>query len=130
MMRFLNVYPKRLIATLNADGEFEGQIVFDLEQYGLVTNDIVCAVTVCEDTIMVGQWKINVKPMFNVEMPHFDKFVETLNHYVFEVLQYMPSRSAPGKELPMVKIFFTGMYFDMSGDEPVVQKIGVGSAKK
>jgi len=130
MMRFLNVYPKRLIATLSADGAFEGQIVFDLEQYGLVTNDIVCAVTVCEDTIMVGQWKINVKPMFNVEMPHFDKFVETLNHYVFEVLQYMPSRSAPGKELPMVKIFFTGMYLDMSGDEPVVQKIGVGSAKK
>ena len=31
MMRFLNVYPKRLIATLSADGAFEGQIVFDLE---------------------------------------------------------------------------------------------------
>jgi hypothetical protein len=129
-MRFLNVYPKRLFATLNAEGVFEGQIVFDLEQYGLVTNDIVCAVTVCEDTIMVGQWKIIVKPMFNVEMPHFDKFVETLNHYVFEVLQYMPSRSAPGKDLPVVKIFFTGMYFDMSGDEPVVQKIGAGAPAK
>jgi hypothetical protein len=129
-MRFLNVYPKRLIATLNADGVFEGQIVFDLEQYGLVTNDIVCAVTVCDDSLMVGQWKINVKPMFNVDMPHFDKFVDTLNHYVFEVLQYMPSRSAPGKDLPMVKIFFTGMYFDMSGDEPVVQKIGAGTTKK
>jgi hypothetical protein len=129
-MRFLNVYPKRLIATLNADGEFEGQIVFDLEQYGLVTNDIVCAVTVCEDAVMVGQWKIIVKPMLNVEMPHFDKFVDTLNHYVFELLQYMPSRSAPGKDLPMVKIFFTGVYFDISGDEPVVQKIGAGTAKQ
>lgn len=129
-MRFLNVYPKRLIATLNADGEFEGQIVFDLEQYGLVTNDIVCALTVCEDAVMMGQWKIIVKPMFNMEMPHFDKFVDSLNHYVFEVLQYMPSRSAPGKELPMVKIFFTGMYFDMSGDEPVVQKIGAGAPAK
>ena len=129
-MRFLNVYPKRLIATLNAEDVFEGQFVFDLEQYGLVTNDIVCAVTVCEDEIMAGQWKILVKPMFNVEMPHFDKFVDTLNHYVFEVLQYMPSRSAPGKDLPLVKIFFTGMYFDMSGDEPVVQKIGVSNEKK
>ncbi len=129
-MRFLNVYPKRLIATLNAEGVFEGQFVFDLEQYGLVTNDIVCAVTVCEDVIMAGQWKILVKPMFNVEMPHFDKFVDTLNHYVFEVLQYMPSRSAPGKDLPVVKIFFTGVYFDMSGDEPVVQKIGVSNEKK
>ena len=129
-MQFLNVYPKRLFATLNADGVFEGQFVFDLEQYGLVTNDIVCAVTVCEDHVMVGQWKIIVKPMFDVEMPHFDKFVDTLNHYVFDVLQYMPSRSAPGKDLPMVKIFFTGMYFDMSGDEPVVQKMGTGGVNK
>lgn len=123
-MQFLNVYPKRLLATLNAAGVFEGQIVFDLEQYGLVTSNIVCAVTVREDTLLAGQWKITVKPMFNVEMPHFDKFVNALNHYVFEILQYTPSRSAPGKELPMVKIFFTDMYFDMSGDEPVVQKIG------
>ena len=129
-MRFLNVYPKRLFATLNAEGVFEGQIVFDLEQYGLVTNDIVCAVTVCEDTIMVGQWKIIVKPMFNVEMPHFDKFVETLNHYVFEVLQYAPSRSAPGLELPMVKIFFDGIYFDMSGAEPVVQSLSSNNDQK
>ena len=90
----------------------------------------MCDVTVCEDPLMVGQWKILVKSMFEVEMPHFDKFVDALNHYVFEVLQFMPSRSAPGNDLPMVKIFFTGMYFDMSGDEPVVQKIGAGSTKK
>jgi hypothetical protein len=129
-MRFLNVYPKRLLASLNSVGVFEGQLTLDLEQYGLLMNDIVCNVMVCENPVLVGQWKIVVKPMFDVEMPHFDKFVDTLNHYVFEVLQYMPSRSAPGKELPMVKIFFTGMYFDMSGDEPIVQKIGAGAPAK
>jgi hypothetical protein len=123
-MRFLNVYPKRLWATLNPVGAFEGQFTFDLEQYGLVTSDIVCDVTVCEDAITAEQWKILVKPMFNVEMPHFDKFVETLNHYVFEVLQFTPNRSAPGRDLAMVKIFFDGIYFDMSGDVPVVHKIG------
>ncbi len=129
-MRFLNVYPKRLLASLNMDGVFEGQLTFDLEQYGLVTSGIVCAVTVCEDLIMVGQWKIVVKPMFDVEMPHFDKFVKTLNHYVFDVLKLMPSRSASGKDLPVVKIFFTGVYFDMSGDEPSVQKITMPRASK
>ena len=122
-MRFLNVYPKRLWATLNPVGAFEGQFTFDLEQYGLVTSDIVCDVTVCEDAIVAEQWKILVKPMFNVEMPHFDKFVETLNHYVFEVLQFTPNRSAPGRDLAMVKIFFDGIYFDMSGDVPAVHKI-------
>jgi hypothetical protein len=122
-MHFLNVYPKRLWATLNPVGAFEGQFTFDLEQYGLLTSDIVCDVRIAEDPIVRGQWKIVVKPMFNLEMLHFDKFVKTLNHYVFEVLQFMPSRTAQGKDLPMVKLFFDGIYFDMSGSEPVVQKI-------
>ena len=130
MMRFLNVYPKRLFATLNPDGAFEGQFTFNVEQYGLLLSDTVCDVKVFEDPIMAGQWKIWVKPMFDVEMPHFDKFVDTLNHYVFDVLEFTPSRSASGKDLPMVKLFFNGVYFDMSGDEPVVQKIGAGSSIK
>jgi hypothetical protein len=123
-MRFLNVYPKRIWATLNAAGVFEGQFTFDLEQYGLITNDVVCDVTVAEDAVMAGQWTIWVKPLFEIEMPHFDQFVETLNHYVFDVLHFMPNRHAAGKELPMVKLFFDGIYIDMSGAEPQVRKIG------
>jgi hypothetical protein len=122
-MNFLNVYPKRLWASLNPEGAFEGQLTFDLEQYGLVTSNVVCEVKVVEDRIMMGQWKIWVKPLFDVEMPHFDKFVEALNHYVFEVLQLMPNRSASGKDLAMIKLFFTDMYFDMSGGEAVVKKV-------
>jgi hypothetical protein len=122
-MRFLNVYPKRIWATLNAVGDFEGQFTFDLEQYGLMIKDMVCEVIVSEDPAMVGQWNIWLKPLFEVDMPHFDKFVSTLNHYVFEVLRYMPNRSAVGNDLPAIKIFFDGIYFDMSGLEPVVQKI-------
>jgi hypothetical protein len=122
-MRFLNVYPKRLFASLNAVGAFEGQFTFNLEQYGLLLSDTVCDVTISEDPVMLGQWKIRVKPMLDVDMPHFNQFVDTLNHYVFEVLQYMPNRSATGKDLPVVKLFFDGIYFDMSGAEPVVQKV-------
>jgi hypothetical protein len=127
MMQFLNIYPKRILATLNAADAFEGQFTFDLEQYGLITSDVVCDVTVTEDRVMVGQWKIWVKPLFDIDMPHFDKFVETLNHYVFEVLQYTPSRTAIAKDLPIVKLFFTDMYFDLSGSEPVMKKIVRGA---
>ena len=123
MMRFLNIYPKRIWATLNAVGDFEGQFTFDLEQYGFITNDVVCDVKVAEDALMAGQWRIWVKPLFDVEMPHFDQFVDALNHYVFDVLHYTPSRSAKGKDLPMVKIFFDGIYFDMSGTQPQVKQI-------
>jgi hypothetical protein len=127
MMQFLNIYPKRIWATLNAANVFEGQFTFDLEQYGLITSDVVCDISVTEDTVLAGQWRIWVKPLFDIDMPHFDKFVETLNHYVFEVLQYTPNRSAIGKGLPMVKLFFTDMYFDMSGSEPVLKKISRGA---
>lgn len=121
-MHFLDVHPKLLWATLNSAGVFEGQFTFNLEQYGLLLSDTACEVTISEDPVMVGQWKIWAKPLFDIDMPHFEKFVDTLNHYVFEVLQFTPSRSAQGKDLPVVKLFFDGIYFDMSGDEPVVQK--------
>jgi|GEM_PF-1223065 hypothetical protein len=129
-MQFLNVYPKRIFATLNADGIFEGHIFFNLEQYGLLLSDTVTDITISEDPLMVGQWKIWVKPMFEVNMPHFDQFVETLNHYVFDVLQFMPNRRQQGKDLPVVKLFFNDIYFDMSGTKPVVQKIPGYAVKK
>ena len=121
-MHFLDVHPKRLWATLNSVGVFEGQFIFNLEQYGLLLSDTTCEVTISEDPVRVGHWRILVKPMLDLDIPHFDKLVDTLNHYVFEVLQFTPSRSAQGKDLPVVKLFFDGIYFDMSGDEPVVQK--------
>lgn len=129
-MQFLNVYPKLLCATLNAQGAFEGQFTFNLEQYGLQLSDTVSDVTISEDPVMFGQWKIWVKPMLTVDMPHFDQFVETLNHYVFEVLHFSPSRSTNGKDAPQVKLFFNDIYFDMSGAKPVVQKIAGVPAKK
>jgi hypothetical protein len=127
MMQFLNIYPKRILATLSDDGAFEGQFTFDLEQYGLITSDVVCDISVTQDQVMAGGWKIWVKPLFDIEMPHFDKFVEALNHSVFEVLQYTPSRSAAARDLPAVKLFFTDVYFDMSGTQPVVKKIVRGA---
>jgi hypothetical protein len=127
---FLNIFPKRIWATLNAVGAFEGQITFNLEQYGLVMSDCVCDLTITQDAVNIDEWKIWVKPILSVDMPHFDQFVSALNNYVFQVLKYQPSKLAPGKDLPMVKIFFDSIYFDMSGAEPVVQKIANPTSKK
>jgi hypothetical protein len=127
-MRFLNVYPKRIWATLNAVGAFEGQLTFNLEQYGLQMKDMVCDVTIAENPSVDGQWQIDLKPILAVDMPHFNQFVKTLNHYVFEVLHFTPNRRATGKDLPMVKLFFDGIYFDMSGAEPVVHDMSSPSA--
>ena len=129
-MHFLNVYPKRLWATLNEAGAFEGQLVFDLEQYGLVNTGLVSDVLISENKVMAGTWMITLKPLFDLEMPHFDKFVKALNHYVFEVLQLMPNRTTSGQELPTIKLFFDDMYFDMSDVDPVIQKVSPDAAQK
>ncbi|PUE32512.1 hypothetical protein B9Z35_02955 [Limnohabitans sp. Jir61] len=130
MAMFLNVFPKRIWATLNPEGVFEGQMTFNLEQYGLVLTDSVCDLTIAQDSVIIDQWKIFVKPIHSVDMPHFDQFVKALNSYVFDVLKFQPSKSATGNDLPMVKLFFDGIYFDMSGVEPVVQKIPTAPSQK
>ena len=129
-MKFLNVYPKNILANLTDAGVFEGQFTFNLEQYGLQLCDTVCEITISEDSLLVGQWKISLKPMLDVDMPHFNQFVDTLNHYVFDVLQFTPSRSSSGNDLPRVKLFFNDICFDMSGAKPIVQKITKASIKK
>ena len=122
-MQFLNVYPKRILATLSETGDFEGQLTFNLEQYGLQLEDRVCDLTISENPVMLGQWRIQMAPLYAIEMLNFEQFVRTLNHYVFDVLHFTPSRNAGGSGLPMVKLFFDDIYFDMSGAEPKVQKL-------
>ena len=117
-MSYLKIYPKRIIATLNADGGFEGVFTLHIEQYGLQANDKKCEVRITQEG---DQWQIWVQPLTSLETPQFKQFVESLNEYLFSVLQVTPSPENSG--LPKFEVFFDDIYFDMSGQEPVIQKI-------
>ena len=119
-MSYLKIYPKRIIATLNADDGFEGVFTMHIEQYGLQANDKKCDVKITQES---DQWQIWVQPLTGLETPHFKQFVESLNQYLFSVLQVTPSLEDSG--LPKVGVFFDDIYFDMSGQEPVIQKTPV-----
>jgi hypothetical protein len=121
-MSYLKIYPKRIIATLNADGGFEGVFTLNIEQYGLQTSDKKCDVKITQDS---GQWQIWVQPVTGLETPQFKQFVESLNQYLFSALQVTPSPEEMG--LPNVEVFFDDVYFDMSGQVPVIQKISSDS---
>lgn len=122
-MKFLNIYPLRILATLNHDGVFEGQFTFNVEQYGLMFQESVCDVTFSPNPLSVDEWQLHVQPISVVEIPFFHKFVDALNHYLFQVLHFVPNKYASGKELPSIKLFFDDIYFDMSGEEPKLEKI-------
>jgi hypothetical protein len=48
-MSYLKIYPKRIIATLDADGGFEGVFTLHIEQYGLQANDKKCDVKITQE---------------------------------------------------------------------------------
>ena len=119
-MSYLKIYPKRIIATLNADGGFEGMFTLHIEQYGLQANDKKCDVKVTQEG---DQWQIWVQPLTGLETPQFKQFEESLNDYLFSILKVVPNPESAG--LPKFEVFFDDIYFDMSGQVPVVQKLSI-----
>jgi len=117
-MSYLKIYPKRIIATLNVDGAFEGVFTLHIEQYGLQANEKKCDVKIAKEG---DQWQIWVQPLTGLETPQFKKFVESLNDYLFSILKATPNPQ--GADLRKFDVFFDDIYFDMSGQEPVIKKI-------
>ncbi len=115
-MRFLNVYPIKLWAASSAPGVFEGKLSFTLEQYGLMFNENTADITLICDPEKPEAWKLSVKPLHGVDVPYFSRFVDALNHYVFEVLGFVPNQTNSLQEQAGINLFFDGIYFDLSGD--------------
>ena len=117
-MSYLKIHPKRIIATLNADGGFEGVFTLHIEQYGLQANNKKCDVRITQES---DHWQIWVQPLTGLETPQFKQFTESLNDYLFSILKVVPASESAG--MPKFEVFFDDIYFDMSGQEPVIQKI-------
>ena len=115
-MSYLKIYPKRIIATLNVAGVFEGVFTLHIEQYGLQANDKKCDVRITQED---DYWQIWVQPLTGLETPQFKQFTESLNDYLFSILKVAPNPQDAG--LPKVEVFFDDIYFDMSGLEPVIK---------
>jgi len=117
-MSYLKIYPKRILATSNQEGGFEGVFTLHIEQYGLQANDKKCDVRITQEG---DQWQIWVQPLTGIETPQFKQFTESLNDYLFSILKVVSNPESAG--LPKFEVFFDDIYFDMSGQEPVIQKI-------
>ena len=119
-MSYLKIYPKRIIATLDVDGGFEGVFTLHIEQYGLQANDKKCDVRITQEGDQLQIW---VQPLTGIETPQFKQFTESLNEYLFSVLKVAPNLQDAG--LPKFEVFFDDIYFDMSGQEPIIKKIPI-----
>ena len=73
-------------------------------------------ITLARDPEKSEAWRLWVKPLHGVDMPYFSRFVDALNHYVFEVLWFVPNQQPSLQEQPSINLFFDGIYFDLSID--------------
>ena len=121
-MSYLKIYPKRILATSNIEGSFEGVFKLQIEQYGLQTNDKKSDVKIAKEG---DKWQIWVQPLTGLETPQFKQFVESLNDYLFSILKATPNTQ--GADLPKFEVFFDEIYFDMSGQEAVILNISSSS---
>ena len=117
-MSYLQIFPRRIFATLNANGIFEGELTLHIEQYGLQENDKKCDVKILHNN---GRWQIWVQPVSSMETPQFLKFVESLNNYFFKVLNLAPSQQSTSS--PLIDVHFDDVYFDLSGQDSVIKVI-------
>ena len=115
---YLKIYPKRITATYAEDNIFKGEFRLLVEQYGLDVFGKSCQVKIFKDN---ENWQISVEPISRVETNQFQRFVESLNHYLFSVLKSMPSDR--GSESPVYEVFLDDVYFSMSGENTFVKKI-------
>jgi hypothetical protein len=117
-MNFLTLYPTEISAVLNDEGSFVGELNLNIEQYGLFFSEVKCAITMRIEAGHAQPWYLAIDPIDSVEVPHFNKFVDAMNSYVFTVLCFEPNLKSQGNDAPRIKLFFDEIFFDMSEEKP------------
>ena len=117
-MNFLTLYPLEISAVLNDEGSFVGQMSMNIEQYGLFFREVKCNVTLRIEAGHAQPWYLAIDPIDSVEVPHFTKFVDAMNSYVFNILRFEPHMKPQGNDSPRVQLFFDQIFFDMSEEQP------------
>jgi hypothetical protein len=117
-MNFLTLYPTEMSAVLNDEGSFVGQLNMNIEQYGLFFREVKCNITLRIESGHAQPWYLAIDPIDSVEVPHFTKFVDAMNSYVFNILRFEPHMKPQDNELPRVQLFSDEIFFDISEENP------------
>ena len=119
-MKFLNIFPSKLRVEKNQAGDLCGTLFFNFEQYGLIFNQQECAVTFAEN---FQGWRLTLGHLSDVDAPHFAKFTQALNHYVFTVLKFEPDAGLYDSKQVFKELHFEDVFFDLSSDDNRLKKV-------
>jgi hypothetical protein len=115
-MSYFKIYPRKMMVEPAVEDAYPARLFFHLEQYGRLHRNQVCPVELRWDPAVSDHWRM-VVTQSDIPLREFDRFIASLNAYLFTVLKYVPSGPRPETPLFPEEYFFQPVYFDaIDGD--------------
>jgi len=110
-MSYFKIYPRKMMVDAAVEHAHSARLFFHLEQYGRVYHNQVCPVEIRPDPVANDRWQMVVLQS-DIPLQEFDRFMTSLNAYLFRVLNYVPSGPRPETPLLPEEYFFQPVFFD------------------
>lgn len=111
-MAYLKIFPRSIVTMLDGEGGYVGRITYDFEQYGRMMYDDDTDVQLKCGCEPFEGWRIITTSKMQ-RLAGFSVFMNALNHYLFEVLQFDPVSQWNMVSLSVYEYYFERVYFDM-----------------
>ena len=124
MSAFIKLHPHSLSFQRLEDGNFNAELAFSVEQYGLMVSDCLVKLQLFAPNQFHTHWWMVCDDPAQLNVPGFSVFLRSLEKFVFTTLNYSPEDavlSSPqtanlrlsGSGSNASELFFDKMYFDI-----------------
>ena len=125
MSAFIKLHPHSLSFQRLENGDFNAELSFSVEQYGLMVSDCVIKLNLYPPNQFHSHWWMVCDDPAHLNVPGFSVFLRSLEKYVFTTLNYSPEDAVMSSPQPShlrvasntnasSELFFEKMYFDIS----------------
>ena len=124
MSAFIKLHPHSLSFQRLEDGNFNAELAFSVEQYGLMVSDCLVKLQLFAPNQFHTHWWMVCDDPAQLNVPGFSVFLRSLEKFVFTTLNYSPEDAVmtspqtanlrlSGSGSNASELFFDKMYFDI-----------------
>ena len=124
MSAFIKLHPHSLSFQRLEDGNYNAELAFSVEQYGLMVSDCLVKLQLFAPNQFHTHWWMVCDDPAQLNVPGFSVFLRSLEKFVFTTLNYSPEDAVmtspqtanlrlSGSGSNASELFFDKMYFDI-----------------
>jgi len=122
-MSYIKIYPISIIAKINSEGCYVGEMVYDIEQYGHILKSEFLNVELLSHEQTNSPWWIRVTNRRH-SFVGISVFMTALNCYFFKAYQFNLMSQSEKVSADIYEYHFDRVYFDMGNKKfNIIQKI-------